>query len=67
MQNCLLNNIGSEEPQRLLMAVIKCDGDPFVVGGRENMDAILVYVPHEPSPVTTFITTTLARLNSVNP
>jgi hypothetical protein len=43
----------------LLMTVIKYDGDPFVVGGRENLDEILVHVPHEPNLVTTFITTTV--------
>jgi hypothetical protein len=51
----------------LLMTVIKYDGDPFVVGGRVNLDAILVHVPHEPSPVIAFITATVTRLNSVKP
>jgi hypothetical protein len=49
---------------KLLMTVIKYDGDPFVVGGRANPDAILVHVSHKPTPVTTFITTTVPRLKS---
>jgi hypothetical protein len=49
----------------LLMIVFNYDRDPFVVGGRENQDAILVHVPHEPSPVIAFITAAVTCLNSI--
>jgi hypothetical protein len=52
---------------KLLMTVIKYDGDPFLVGGRANPNVILVHVPQEPSPVTDFITATVTCLKSVKP
>jgi hypothetical protein len=49
------------------MTVIKYDGDPFVVRGRGNLNAILFHVPHEPSLVIAFITATVTRLNFIKP
>jgi hypothetical protein len=52
---------------KILMTFIKYDGDPFLVGGRENLDAILVHVPHEPSPVIAFIISTVPHPNYIKP
>jgi hypothetical protein len=50
-----------------LKEIIKYGRDPILVGGRENMNEILVHVPHAPGPVIAFMITTVTRLNFVRP